>query len=489
MHIIHGTWVPQTSPSFENIGRFCVWVETEEPTGTNDKLHPSCLNNDQLLFFFEECCPINKTIKVTLPNTAGLYYFTLPTDKNTPLPSYEMINYLGQDQPETFSLDQWRIWCLQPSNPLGFLKEFHFLSLHYSEFRLGTDFLFWYHYSQAFKKVILKDHYIPAVKIRKIGKGKSKNIEFLPAWQIISSQFEEIIQPVSCRSGQDLSDSQQPFYDPETLLRHFSEQTLEELISQVSFTQQQIKSTKDTLVEACLNPSYRENIEQWQKTYQQWYNWKMKLESSHTDSPFILCFRLIAAEPDNPNDWKLEFLAESKKDPSLKIELLQYWSLKNISKREFQKMFGKDFERNFLIQMGSAARIYPRLWQGLETGTPEKVTLTINEAFSFLKEDAWVLEDAGYKVMVPSWWTPEGRKRAKLRMKVSGVNPPKQEMASGYFNLHSLARFKYKLSIGGEEVTEKEWQMLINAKTSLVQFRGQWMELDQNETHDWLESM
>jgi len=43
------------------------------------------------------------------------------------------------------------------------------------------------------------------------------------------------------------------------------------------------------------------------------------------------------------------------------------------------------------------------------------------------------------------------------------------------------------LSIGGQVVTEEEWQQLVNAKTPLVQFRGQWMELDRDKMQQLLE--
>jgi len=64
--------------------------------------------------------------------------------------------------------------------------------------------------------------------------------------------------------------------------------------------------------------------------------------------------------------------------------------------------------------------MYPKLWQGLETDPLGCNNL--EEAFEFLKESAWVLEDAGYKVIVPAWWTPEGRRRAKIRLKTSSRN-------------------------------------------------------------------
>ena len=40
--------------------------------------------------------------------------------------------------------------------------------------QLGSDLLFWYHYTQAFKQVILKDRYIPAFKYRQLKKATKK---------------------------------------------------------------------------------------------------------------------------------------------------------------------------------------------------------------------------------------------------------------------------------------------------------------------------
>ena len=45
---------------------------------------------------------------------------------------------------------------------------------------------------------------------------------------------------------------------------------------------------------------------------------------------------------------------------------------------------------------------------------------------------------------------------------------------------------QYELSIGGEKVSEKEWQQLVASQTPLVQFRGQWMELDQAKMQEMM---
>lgn len=85
-------------------------------------------------------------------------------------------------------------------------------------------------------------------------------------------------------------------------------------------------------------------------------------------------------------------------------------------------MLGGEFEQRLVLSPGHAARIYPRLWEGLETDQPAEVRLNMDQAFTFLKDSAWVLQDAGYPVAVPAWWTPQGRRRAQLRLKASA--PP-----------------------------------------------------------------
>jgi hypothetical protein len=55
----------------------------------------------------------------------------------------------------------------------------------------------------------------------------------------------------------------------------------------------------------------------------------------------------------------------------------------------------------------------------METAQPNSLRITLTEAFDFLKESAWVLEDAGFKIIVPAWYTPVGRRRAKICLKAS----------------------------------------------------------------------
>jgi SNF2 family DNA or RNA helicase len=183
----------------------------------------------------------------------------------------------------------------------------------------------------------------------------------------------------------------------------------------------------------------------------------------------------------------LRFLAAARHDPSLRLALDDYWSLDTKAKTALRKPFGQGFEPQLLLDLGHAARMYPKLWEGLDTDQPAGLTLSLADAFTFLKEYAWVLEDAGFKVIVPAWWTPEGRQRARLRLRASARQTQHAAAAGpGYFSLDALVKYRYELAIGEQTVTAAEWQQLVNAKTPLVQFRGQWIELDRDQMQQML---
>ena len=77
---------------------------------------------------------------------------------------------------------------------------------------------------------------------------------------------------------------------------------------------------------------------------------------------------------------------------------------------------GESFEQDLLFALGDAARIYPLMWEGLETDEPSGIMLDVDAAFDFLNEAAGVRVVAGCKVSVPSWLTPKGRRRAQLKL-------------------------------------------------------------------------
>ncbi|MCA1724071.1 MAG: ATP-dependent helicase, partial [Thermomicrobia bacterium] len=340
---------------------------------------------------------------------------------------------------------------------------------------------------------------MPAV-VNKKGK-RAAQFALTPTWEMLSERYEAAIHdyaacmPLVCTSGTEATGEDAEWYDRETLLRHFSECLLHDIITGTPFTAAFDKQIAETMLYDCVYP-YRPTLlarsdGERLDHYKHWLGWRAGLIGTHATAGFTLCFRLEDPPNDDDRDqWRVHFLVAPKDDPSRKVSLAEYWRLTGKARETFLKQMGGDFETHLLLALGYAARIYPQVWAGLETDHPVGFSLDLDDAFAFLQEDAWVLEDAGYTVIVPSWWTPEGRRRAKVRLKTAARTGKKGVAAAagkGLLSLDAIIEYEYQLSIGGEVVTEAEWRQLIAAKTPLVRFRGQWMELDREKMRQMLD--
>ncbi len=521
MKVIHGTWIPSAEVDFIQNGAFYLWVETpivKKRRSVSQHLHPSHLAKADLEAFLINELAIAPAPYSKISDNISTQYFALPTANNQPLPSPELARYLEADISADYEgFEYWAIDCYQVKtkvksgiysysqvcNVIKLLNDIHFLALNNAfEIQLGSDIVFWYHYTQSFKQFILKDQYIPALKYYELPATKNKRkqqvnqFEIYPGWEIISDKYESEIKrfidymPLICVAGSPTANTTVEFFSRETLLVHFSEWLLDQIVSHTPSSATFDATLANSLLQSCFSPnrnSPQKTIQSLEE-YKQWYAWKEKIARTQTATSFDLCFQLQEAPANQVDNWQIHFLVAAKQDPSLKVLLADYWNMNQKAKKGLVKHFGKEFETNLLLNLGYAARMYPQIWQGLETDQPIGVQLNLEQAFEFLKESAWVLEDAGYKVIVPAWWTPEGRRRAKIRLKTSSRDRNKAKTSNtGYFSLDSIVQYQYELAIGGQVVTKQEWQQLVNAKTPLVQFRGEWMELDQDKMQQMLE--
>ncbi len=480
MNVIHGAWIPKNTPDFIQSGDFYLWVESDE-IGGNHKLplHPQHLPEKPCLEFLN-------SDTLSAPVTAGqgqLLSLLFPTGDNKPLPSPEL-RPMEANGPLT--LQNWQVYGYPLPTPIKAINNIHFLCCFQagSDSRLGSDLLFWYYFSQSLKQILVKDQYIPLLLCRKT----PKNLELYRRWQAVSSSYESLIQtavtqmPIAC--------SQQ--YQPESLLRHFAEVVINELLSVATLEMPQIfikKVQYDFLETILLEPQTTEpfrTCNELREEFKHWQHWQQNLLGTEAKSTLQLGLQLLEAAANQPDQWCLVFFLSSHKDPSLKIDLDDFWADKTDFHQLLQQQFGSAIEQQILINLAQAARIYPKLWQGMEDSEPASVQLTLNEAFEFLKESAWILEDAGFKITIPAWLTPKGRRRAKLRLRSGAKNKTSSASAKAYFSMDTLTDYHYQLAIGDEALSPEEWQQLVDAKTPLIYFRGQWMELDRDKMQEML---
>lgn len=217
--------------------------------------------------------------------------------------------------------------------------------------------------------------------------------------------------------------------------------------------------------------------------------WKRPINTT-LSAPFRLVFRLeeppidpaevdleVSQHParfeNSTAPWRLSYLLQSATDPSLMIPASSIWSgEKQPAVLERTKSGAKEY---LLASLGAASMLYPPVEASLLHATPAMTELSVHEAYRFLYEHAALLQQAGFGVMLPSWWT---RRASGRRLSARAVTrESKLKAGSGKLTLDSLVDFKWQIAVGNIPLERKELEELAKLKIPLVRIRGEWVEL------------
>jgi len=218
-------------------------------------------------------------------------------------------------------------------------------------------------------------------------------------------------------------------------------------------------------------------------------DWQRPISVSRA-SPFRLCFRLEepedkeaieeppAASPRaDPDAWYVRYLLQAADDPSLLVEAKDGWKA---GKQESSvlKRRGFDSREYLLSSLGQASGLCPRIEGSLRTSKPSGYILDGAGAHEFLTEKALALEQAGFGVMLPAWWTG---KATKVRLTArANVKSPSMQAPSG-LSLDTVLRFDWEVALGDEKLSLRELDALARLKSPLVRVRGQWVHMSSEE--------
>ncbi|MCX2929032.1 DEAD/DEAH box helicase [Mycobacterium sp. CVI_P3] len=194
--------------------------------------------------------------------------------------------------------------------------------------------------------------------------------------------------------------------------------------------------------------------------------------------PARAVFRVSDGDDDKA-DWRLEFLLRSVADPSLLVSAEQAWDDDGMLSRWLDRP-----EELLLAELGRAVRIFPELAAGLRTARPCGIDLDIDGAYHFLSAVAPLLDDAGFEVLLPSWWDP----RRRLGLAVSASTPVDGVVeTASRFGREQLIDFRWELAVGDDTLTEDEINALSQTKAPLIRLRGQWVSVDPEQLRRGLE--
>jgi non-specific serine/threonine protein kinase len=191
---------------------------------------------------------------------------------------------------------------------------------------------------------------------------------------------------------------------------------------------------------------------------------------------------------DHDPNWRLVgrvtfHLAENKRNPDRPFAFMATYTsrLSDQSKPQYIPL-GRALEeyagqknRNLLLRLLSpvqaAAEKSELIRRMTESGAIyQPQAWTAREAYSFLKEIP-LLEAGGVIVRVPDWWKSGRPPRPQISVTIG-------EKKGVVLGLKALLDFSVRASLGGQALTDEEWEKLVRSTSGLVSLRGQWVEVD-----------
>ncbi|MCD6456924.1 MAG: hypothetical protein J7K81_09100, partial [Methanophagales archaeon] len=426
--------------------------------------------------------------------------FLLPSTQKGPLPSPWLIRENEDDYgtDKATGLAGWNIEALSFEPYSAFVFLIGLPEQLPRGFAFGSSLRFWIEAAKFSLELIARQQFTPAIKV-----GEQEH-DFRAAWEaVITEEDSERVQtlaeamPPSCRAFSDKDKSQLPSLSPSDMVLSFINRTVD------AFIRESLASTSLLPPRRGRRPKVVPLLEQWLSAlststentaltapaevlgtfYSEIQAWLTQLQPAAPDAPFRTCFRLeppseSESEEDGTN-WDVRFFLQAKDDRSLLVPAEEVWKTRS-STLTFLKRRFENPQEQLLADLANASRAFPAIETSLQTARPEGLELNAEQAYSFLRESAPLLEQSGFGVLLPSWWEkPAARMGVKLKLKPasekSGASGKVE--TSGVFGVGGIITYDWVVAIGDETLSEEEFEQLASLKVPLVQVRGQWVEL------------
>ncbi len=394
-------------------------------------------------------------------------------------------------------LHPWQVSgaLLEATTAIKFLSS---LPLGHSEAAtfVGADLRYWSHLTRWCLDLLARGKFVPVVSADKKGA--------LATWQLLldsaldQSRLKEFCTsiPPLCRQypvprAQKSAKKTAPIFSPlqinlpestAPLVRNFLQSLVEAQVRSVAATNALSANaplSKDLPLHEWLNalgeanPHFESTPTGVVRLNEAIHTWTAPLQNlAETTQGFRTCFSLAPPDPGDLN-WTLKYGLQAIDDSDLQIAADTIWQHPT-NEFIYQGRSVEAPQETLLGGLGRATRLYELIKQTLTQQTPTHLTLDPIEAYQFLKASAWRLQDSGFGVVLPdNLVDPSKVSASRLGLQISATAPPKQQR----LGLQSLLNFKWELSVGGQILTQAEFNDLITQGTPLVEINGQWIEL------------
>jgi SNF2 family DNA or RNA helicase len=187
------------------------------------------------------------------------------------------------------------------------------------------------------------------------------------------------------------------------------------------------------------------------------------LDTDHDESPQV-------AVPLEQLPWVVELLLAPAGDPSLLVPA------RDLDTRDAAGLLGLSVDAAMAAARSAGRRasvLAPALASAFTRAIPADAELSIEQVMTFLHEQAPVLERAGVRVLLPSWWN----KRVGSRVR-GAARPATDQITPAGLDVRALTTVDWRVVLDGEPLSEDDRGRLAAAKHELVHLRGRWVRFD-----------
>jgi SNF2 family DNA or RNA helicase len=470
MTTLHGNWISRSGD-----GAFFLWGERwralESLATEADSSHPFCVDSAELIsYLLSYKVPLDRAIAsiepVTLPSYSPprkKYLLPLLSEQSLALP------------PQSLSLRVWQVSGiyldasttarLLAKLPLGTVRE------------IGSDLRFWLHIHRWSLDLLARGKFLP-------GLAKLPDQSLVSQWYpLLDSTLDRSRLVRFLQTIPPIAQAYPGGEDPRTMildfLRTVIDARLRDLIDQKVtfspslFTRPWLQSLLGKERSIALEPNV------FQRLQNAYANWTFPIQEDlvtlenkpSIDNHYRVCFSLQPPQADSEN-WTVTYSLQALDDESLLISARSIWAESDQYYQAGDRAIDRPQEI-LLKGLGLASQIHPSIAISLEESHPVECSLGPIQAYEFIRSIAWQLQDRGLGVILPIGLAP-GSNEKRMGIKIeAAVTPKKGERLS----LKSLLNFQLKLVVGGQEISKKDFEKMLDKKSPLVEVDGQWLML------------
>ncbi|WP_291636112.1 DEAD/DEAH box helicase [Clostridium sp.] len=353
------------------------------------------------------------------------------------------------------------------------------------QIELSSELKFWIAVAKFTAELIIKHKYLPSLTIDRVNKKVNSQ------WRWHTSDSEYIDKkkalcsnmPITCKAYFPLENEEFIYTNSTKLVSNFMDSMIDSMVrcscteinSGSDYLECSFSNLGSTWIHSLFSklPEIPIDKSDQIKMLNDYKKWIEPIKIKHSNLKFRTCFKVIP--PSREEEWTIEYLLQAKDDPSLILPAKTIFEESMDTMTYLNKKFNNPQER-LLEDLAVASKVFIPIERSLYDAVPTECKVSMEEAYSFLRESAYFLKERGFGIIAPAWWKRPSKISVKLKDKNGSSNS--NLAAKSTFNMDTILEYDWKLALDGKEIGEKEFDRISNLKVPFIQLRGQWVQVD-----------